>query len=164
MLNLASGLALLSVSPTLFIEDTRLGLVSPEFSPEFDPKFRSMSGISECGEVTIPNESQSSIFTSPVDGISIIDGLVSCLLDPPCSFKPASEPAVWFRLNNEFLDSAGSGLSLAEMLEVLPRFSLFDWRFFLHSDTLFDNSPNRAWDSGLFMEDSPARPVKPLEL
>lgn len=107
LLILASGLALLSVNPPLFMEDTRLGLVRPEFSPEFDPKLRSMSGMSECGEVTMPNESQSSIFTSPVDGISIIAGLVSCLLDPPCSFEPASVFDMWLdaaRLNL-FLDS-----------------------------------------------------------
>jgi hypothetical protein len=65
------------------MEDTRLGLVRPEFSEESDPKLISISGRSEMGEVTIGTavSLQESMSTSLVEGISRMEGLVSFLLN-----------------------------------------------------------------------------------
>ena len=76
------GLALLRVRPPQFIELTRFGLVRLEFS-ESDPKARSISVISEIGEVTIGSKAASMSVSPAEDGISKMEGLVSFLLKLP---------------------------------------------------------------------------------
>lgn len=111
LLIFASGLALLRVRPPLFMDDTRFGLVSPGLS-ESELKLMSISGISERGEVTMGILSQgSSMFISPEEGSSMMEGLVSLRLNPPpanCLRLPVAvrlELADTDLLKDEFLDS-----------------------------------------------------------
>ena len=140
LLIFASGLALLRVRPPLFMDDTRLGLVSPGLS-ESELKLMSMSGISERGEVTMGILSQgSSMFISPEEGSSMMEGLVSLRLNPPAScFKlPAA-------VRLELADT--------DLLKEELRDSVMDWvedrPWVFISDKLFLSSPRLDFTSAV---------------
>jgi hypothetical protein len=170
---LASGLAVLSVSPPLFIEETKLGLVRPPVPlPPFslsDGKLRSISDIGEVtmGTLLLPTSLESSMSISPVDGISMMEGLVSFRLKLFVScFKlllaaeEAPAAAVRFALaDTERLKEEVLRDSVREVVTIWV--AELDWRFFI-SERLFFSSPRVDFTSGV---DSAARlwPVKALK-
>jgi len=153
---LASGLAVLRVSPPLVIEDTRLGLVSPVPTPPFSPSDGKLRSISDMGEVTmgrpqLPPSLASSMSISPVDGSSMMEGLVSLRLKLLVSClrllaAPAAVAAVrpeladTERLKEELRDSVTEDWVVTELLDC--------WRFFI-SERLFFSSPRLDLTSGV---------------
>ena len=165
---LASGLAVLSVRPPLFIEETRLGLVRPpDPQPPFslsDGKFKS---ISDMGDVTIGTtlpSLMSSMSISPVEGISMMEGLVSLrlklfvscfkLLLPAAAVRLALADTERLKEEEELRDSVRDWVVTIWLAEL-------DWRFFI-SDKLLFSSPRLDFTSGV---DRAARlcPDRPLQ-